>query len=209
MKQYERKITEHADSKYPSSVTFEEVTDLNSTIWNCLEEEIEYNSPVPYYIRRKIVDFQHLINRCNEEVQLIKEEMTRVICFYSSKISALEEWSDALKNESTESRGLFAMVLTKKYLLEVVLQHLTAAFSSYMDGDTPELEEHEDISEEDRIFSTDSDEGEDEEEMELSESEGEDGLKEDTLDLFISILNEEYGSDNEQSDVEHSGDELN
>ena len=80
-----------------------------------------------------------------------------------------------------------------------------------MDGDTPELEEHEDISEEDRIFSTDSDEGEgeDEEEMELSESEGEDGLKEDTLDLFISILNEEYGNDNEQSDVEHSGDELN
>ncbi|CAB3984206.1 Hypothetical predicted protein [Paramuricea clavata] len=207
VKQYGRKITEHMHSKYPPSVTFEEITDLNSTIWNCLEEEIECNSPVPYYIRHKIVDFQHIIHRCTEEVKLIKEEMTRVIRFYSSKISALQDWSDELKNESTESCGLLTMVLTKKDLINMVLQHLKASFSLYMDEDRTELEKHGDLPEEDRIFSTCSDD--DEEEMELDDNgDGEDELEEDTLDLFISILNEEYGGDSDQSDVELSDDDL-
>lgn len=211
MKEYGRKITEHVDSKYPSSVTFEEITDLNSSIWNCLEEDVECNSPVPYYVRRKIVDFQHIIHRCTEEVKLIKEEMARVIRFYSSKISSLQDWSDELKIENTESRGLLAMVLTKKELINVVLQHLKASFSLYMDEDINEQEEHGGLPEEVRIFSTCSDD--DEEEMELDDKgdngDSEDEPEEHTLDRFISILNKEYGSDNDQSDVEYSDDDLN
>ena len=30
-----------------------------------------------------------------------------------------------------------------------------------------------------------------------------------TLDIFVSLLNEQFGSDNEDSDVEHSDDETN
>ena len=97
VKEHGKKITEHAEPKYPTNITFEEVTNLNSAIWNHLEEKINADSPVPYYICRKIVDFSHIINRCTEEIGFIKEEMSRVIKYYSSVVADLVAWSEELK----------------------------------------------------------------------------------------------------------------
>ncbi len=137
--------------------------------------------------------------------------MARVIDYYHLKVSALLKWSEELRKEDSnpESRGLLTMVLTKKELLDVVSQHLNVLFAPYMvedvilpeevgvfttsieNEDEEELPSHDDLDEEDDV----SDEAEEEEE--------------DTLDIFVSLLNEEFGSDNEDSDVEHSDDETN
>ena len=209
VKEYGKKITENQQSRYPANITFEEITDLNSTIWNYLEEELDAESPVPYYIRRKIVDFHHIIHRCTEEFQLIKEEMARVIDYYRLKVSALLKWSEELRKEDSnpESRGLLTMVLTKKELLDVVSQHLNVLFAPYMVEDVI-------LPEEVGVFTT-SIENEDEEELPSHDDlDGEDDVsdeaeEEDTLDIFVSLLNEEFGSDNEDSDVEHSDDKTN
>ncbi len=132
--------------------------------------------------------------------------MARVIDYYRLKVSALLKWSEELRKEDSnpESRGLLTMVLTKKELLDVVSQHLNVLFAPYMVEDVilpeevgvfttsieKELPSHDDVDGEDDV----SDEAEEEE---------------DTLDIFVSLLNEEFGSDNEDSDVEHSDDETN
>ena len=132
--------------------------------------------------------------------------MARVIDYYRLKVSALLKWSEELRKEDSnpESRGLLTMVLTKKELLDVVSQHLNVLFTPYMVEDVilpeevgvfttsieKELPSHDDVDGEDDV----SDEAEEEE---------------DTLDIFVSLLNEEFGSDNEDSDVEHSDDKTN
>ena len=74
VKEYDRNIAEHHQSKFPASITFKEIADLNSSVCNHLED-VDADSQVPYYIRRKMIDFNHIIHRSAEEVELVKGEM--------------------------------------------------------------------------------------------------------------------------------------
>ena len=157
-----------------------------------------------------MIDFNHIIHRSAEEVELVKGEMSTVLNFYSSRLSALVTWSEELRNEreNPELAGLLVMVLNEKDTIDVVLQHLNNLFAPYLSEDAT-------LPEDDGIFLV-RDET-DVEEMEFDEC-GDDGYgdgdgdgdggseleEESMLDILVSVLNEEYGSDCELSDEEKS-----
>ncbi|XP_028401156.1 uncharacterized protein LOC114524223 isoform X2 [Dendronephthya gigantea] len=131
--------------------------------------------------------------------------MARVLEFYSARVSALATWSEELRKEqeSPESTGLLVMVLSEKDTLDIVLLHLNSLFAPYMD-------EHAALPEDDGIFLT-CDEA-DKFEMELDDDAGNEDREseleeENVLDILVSVLNEEYGTDYEYSDEEKSDEE--
>ena len=204
IKQYGKKIADHASSKYPPDISFDDVTNLNSTIWNHLEENVDVNShEVPYYIRRKIVDYRCLIQRCTEEIEYIKKEMTTVVEYYSSSVALLDALSEELKSKPNcpESRGLCALAMTRKEVHSVIVKHLNCLFASHLN--TSEVV----APSEEGVFTTCVTELESDE-MEVDDNEDSQELGDASmLDALISVLNSEFGED-DGSDDETSDDDL-
>lgn len=85
-------------------------------MWLSIDSEVDLPSSVPYCVKRQLIDLIHINNRCNEEIDIIKEEMGRIVKFYEGKIERLEMWSKEMRahrTDSAECRGLLSIVLTK------------------------------------------------------------------------------------------------
>ena len=201
VKEYERQETHLAGRKYPAKITIEEALDISSPLWRVLESDADLPSSVPYCIKRQLIDLNHLHKRCTEEVLLIKEQMDRVINYYERKLNLLSSWPKQLASsaESVDSRGLLSISLTKFDELTFFTRHLQGLFSAH--GHNKEagiLENVGDINGDDECNGDDDnyeDDDDDDIVQELEEA--------DVLADLRSVLNVEYGSDDE-SDSEYS-----
>lgn len=165
-----------------------------------------------------------MIKRCNEEEVLVKDEITRVTMFYQRKLGVLDSWSkmlaDATDSADCRSRGLLALVLSKRDETEAFTLHLQDLFARTISDDEEVRDDgilSDSVGEVEGVDSNDGanrdttddhddydDNGDDDDDdddvqnssiLELEEQ----GVLEDLL----SVLNTEYGSD-DVSDSEFS-----
>lgn len=73
-------------SKYPLKVLVEDALDINSSMWLSIDSEVDLPSSLPYCVKRQLIDLIHINNRCNEELDIIKEEMGQIVKFYEGKL---------------------------------------------------------------------------------------------------------------------------
>ena len=195
LKEYERQETHVTGCKYPTKITIEEALDIGSPMWRVLESDTDLPSSVPYCIKRQLIDLNHLQKRCTEEILLIKEEMDRVSKYYEEKLNRLKSWSNelAVSTESVDSSGQLSIALTKLDELTFFTRHLQGLFSAHgLDKEAGILEDVGDINgddEDDGDGDNDEDDDDDDIANELEEA--------DVLVDLRSVLNVEYGSDDE------------
>ena len=70
------------DAKYPRSSIYSEVQ--------------EEGDAVPALVRSQIIDLSCLHNRCQEELELLKEEMNRLVSFLQNEVRLIDESVNAL-----------------------------------------------------------------------------------------------------------------
>ena len=55
-------------------------------MWLSIDSEVDLPSSLPYCVKRQLIDLIHINNRCNEELDIIKEEMGQIVKFYEGKL---------------------------------------------------------------------------------------------------------------------------
>jgi len=197
--------------KYPQKIVLQEALDITSSLWNTLDDSSLTSRGVPYCIKRQIIDLNHVLKRCAEESDLIKEEIKRVGTFYQRQLDFLDSWSKQLAGGTdSHARGLLSIVLSRHDELEAFSIHLQNLFARYSNegedaeaGILTEEAERSDggrLDEEHDNDGVDDDDTDDDEDGDQDDNELE---KEDVLEDLRSILNAEYGSDDD-SDTDHS-----
>lgn len=197
--------------KYPQNIILQEALDITSSLWNILDDSSLSSRSVPYCIKRQIIDLHHLLKRCTEESDLIKEEIKRVETFYQRQLGLLASWSKQLAGcVDSHSRGLLSIVLSKHDELEAFSIHLQNLFAQQSnereDSEAGVLIEITDGSDGGRLEEEHDNEGVDDERIDEDEDGDQDDNeleKESVLEDLRSILNAEYGSDDD-SDTDHS-----
>lgn len=115
----------------------EDALDINSSMWLSIDSEVDLPSLVPYCLKRQLIDLIHINNRCNEELDIIKEEMGQIVKFYEGKLKRLEMWSKEMRAHRTDShkcRGLLSIALTKLDELRAFSRYLREIFSASEKG---------------------------------------------------------------------------
>lgn len=115
----------------------EDALDINSSMWLSIDSEVDLPSLVPYCLKRQLIDLIHINNRCNEELDIIKEEMGQIVKFYEGKLKGLEMWSKEMRAHRTDShkcRGLLSIALTKLDELRAFSRYLREIFSASEKG---------------------------------------------------------------------------
>ena len=198
MSEYARQGEITSGCKYPSTVAVEDGLNINSQLWSLLDDDVHLRSPVPYCVKRQLVDLHHVRNRCKEEIGHIKEEMARVFCHFERKLKLLEAWSKELiiSKDSEASRGLLCIARTKFDELSVFTRHLHGLFlGGSGDPNVSELQADFGI-----LPDVDSDDDEDVESDEDNNTDGDMAQQLGQTEVFEdlrSILYAEYGSDDE------------
>lgn len=195
VKEYECQETHLAGCKYPAKIIIEEALDISSLLWRVLESDADLPSSVLFCIKRQLIDLNNLHKRCTEEVLLIKEEMDRVNNYYEGKLNLLNSWTNelAVSTESVDSSGLLSIALTKFDELTIFTRHLQGLFSAH--GLNKEAGILEDVGD---INGDDEDDGDDDNDDDDDDNDIAQELEEaDVLADLRSVLNFEYGSDDE------------
>lgn len=74
-------------------ILYDDAKDPRSSIYSEVQEE---GDTVPALVRRQIIDLFCLHNRCQEELELLKEEMNRLVSFLQNEIRLIDESVEAL-----------------------------------------------------------------------------------------------------------------
>ena len=97
----------------PSEVSFQQLCDLSSTLWNNIAKDDSQKCHVPQHVRLYLLDIVHKINHSVEEKELLEEEMNRMMS------SLQEEASDALKELSDTNQDPRQSALIKKKMSNI------------------------------------------------------------------------------------------
>ena len=112
----------------PKSLNWDTVTNMQSYSLNFTTKE----AMVPANIKRTAIDQTHLNHRCDEEVELVKQEMLNTYTFllkYHNKIGQKLQ----LRTEDTQfSRGVVTL-LKSKLFLELQLVQCHSSFAQHVD----------------------------------------------------------------------------
>lgn len=74
-------------------ILYDDAKDPRNGIYSEVQED---GDTVPAIVRRQIIDLSCLHNRCQEELDLLKEEMNRLVSFLRNEITLIDESVDAL-----------------------------------------------------------------------------------------------------------------
>ena len=96
-------------------ILYEDAMDPRSSIYSAIQEE---GDTLPALIRRQMIDLFCLQNRCQEELDLLKEEMNRLVSFLQNKIRFIDESVDALLRDTDTpfNAGLIACLKRKRMI---------------------------------------------------------------------------------------------
>ena len=97
-------------------ILYEDAKDPRSSIYGSAVQEEE--DTVPTLIRRQIIDQFCLQNRCQEELDLLREEMNRLVSFLQNEIRFLDESVDSLlpDTDTPFNAGLIACLKRKRMI---------------------------------------------------------------------------------------------
>ena len=107
-------VNGYLDNDLPR-ILYEDAKDPKSCIYSAVQEE---GDTVPALIRRQMIDLFCLQNRCQEELDLLKEEMNRLVSFLQNQIRFIDESVDALlpDTDTPFNVGLIACLKRKRMI---------------------------------------------------------------------------------------------
>ncbi|XP_071832068.1 uncharacterized protein [Apostichopus japonicus] len=118
-----------SSSHFPSEVTFQQVCDVTSSLWNCLSVDAVQQCHVPRHVRNQLVDIVHKVNHSKDELNLLKEEMLRMVTFFQEE---LRQVHDRLK-EFAIGTGQHCLLKQKCSITYTSLEYCRKSFGSIID----------------------------------------------------------------------------
>ncbi|PIK40423.1 hypothetical protein BSL78_22706 [Apostichopus japonicus] len=118
-----------SSSHFPSEVTFQQVCDVTSSLWNCLGVDAVQQCHVPRHVRNQLVDMIHKVNHSKDELNLLKEEMLRMVAFFQEE---LRQVHDRLK-EFAIGIGQHCLLKQKCTITYLSLEYCRRSFGSIID----------------------------------------------------------------------------
>ena len=80
----------------PQLLEFDSVKDPDSTVWTEAGDLQGWRTEIPMAIKRKAVDLYCLVDRCGEEITVLKGEMNSTVHHFLTNISFLGHRSKAI-----------------------------------------------------------------------------------------------------------------
>ena len=119
-----------SEGKLPCKINLQDAYDVQSSLWNYLQDDdhLKGNGYIPVYIKRTLIDLKHRVDRSNEEISLIKEDMINVLHFYQKKRQHLMSTIAVQKTSTTYDKGVKSLLLLKKQEVDNKLKGLCKAF---------------------------------------------------------------------------------
>ena len=112
------------------SMSWKDVSDLSSHVWyeGVLQSE---NIEVPLAVKLKAIENYHVILRCEEELQMLSEDMRNVVKFYIlDHVTLNEEIVKRAESHNFYDRGCVALLLQASYETERKLLSMEKSFST-------------------------------------------------------------------------------
>lgn len=112
------------------SMSWKDVSDLSSHVWyeGVLQSE---NIEVPLAVKLKAIENYHVILRCEEELQMLSEDMRNVVEFYIlDHVTLNEEIVKRAESHNLYDRGCVALLLQVSYETERKLLGMEKSFST-------------------------------------------------------------------------------
>lgn len=112
------------------SMSWKDVSDLSSHVWykGVLQSE---NIEVPLAVKLKAIENYHIILRCEEELQMLSEDMRNVVEFYIlDHVTINEEIVKRAESHNLYDRGCVALLLQAGYETERKLLSMEKSFST-------------------------------------------------------------------------------
>ena len=94
-------------------ILYEDAKDLRSSIYSEVQDE---GDTIPALVRRQIIDLFCLHNRCQEELELLKEKTNRLVPFLQNEIRLIDKSVDALlpHTDNPLNAGMIACLKKKQ-----------------------------------------------------------------------------------------------
>ena len=127
----------------PQLLEFDSVKDPDSTVWTEAGDLQGWRTEIPMAIKRKAVDLYCLVDRCGEEITLLKGEMNSTVHHFSHQHQLLRaslQSDSPLENCSPESKGRDLFIRRKLMSIEGYLRELKDMFGNHVeDQSLPDL----------------------------------------------------------------------
>ena len=113
-----------------NTVSVQEVFNLDSTFWSCASAHGSKFSTIPANTTHHIVQSYFLIQRCDEEISMLKEEMRCLLQYYSDKVSIITSAIAHLELEASSSfnKGAIALLNKLKWSCKFLLEKANMTF---------------------------------------------------------------------------------
>ena len=119
------------NSLWPTeTLTWADATDLSSARW--IGSALSVDEHVPKQVKLDAIRHHHLLLRCDEEIQLFKEEMKSTLSFY------LRDWQQLFAGieelpHTRYNNGALSCLQLARLQCEGTLQDLMSSFSQFVD----------------------------------------------------------------------------
>lgn len=117
-------------------ILYDDAKDPKSSIYSEVQEE---GDTVPALVRRQIIDLFCLHNRCQEELELLKEEMNRLVSFLQNEIRLIDESVDAYLpyTDNPLNAGVIACLKKKRMIHCNHISSLLLLWGGILDSPKP------------------------------------------------------------------------
>ncbi|CAG2250596.1 unnamed protein product [Mytilus edulis] len=124
-------IGEHT-GQLPDLLEFNDIKSLECDIWQRFDstENSQTVSSVPYSVRKEAVEINCIIERCQEEMILVEEEMKSLMSWLLNQHTVLLNTIE--NSDSNSSQGVGSMLCKEGLYIEMELDRNNSMFSPYI-----------------------------------------------------------------------------
>ena len=117
-----------------NEIDFMEIKDPQSPIYSSFLKNEPDGNCIPTTIKKRLVELTHLLDRCEEELSMVKEEMKTLENFIQYQITEIEKYilSKGVCENSCD-KGLHCLLLKKQLMHKKYLQSLHDTWSDIID----------------------------------------------------------------------------
>ena len=122
-----------------SEIDFMEIKDPQSPTYSCLLKNEQDGNCIPTSLKKRLVELTHLLDRCEEELSMVREEMKTLENFIKYQITEIEKYvvSKGVCANSFD-KGLHCLLLQKQLMHRKYLQSLYDTWKDIVD--TPDYD---------------------------------------------------------------------
>ena len=118
----------------PDHVEWSDISSTSSTFW---ETDVPGPLSVPVCVRRRAIALHHSMSRANEEVLLLRDEMTNIVRHFVHEHDLLCAALNNLNLENLYERGAGAVLAAQLSSIEAMLKASHSLFSGCVDNLPP------------------------------------------------------------------------